>query len=69
MKRGDIFLDPMSMKLDGVRVLPLAARDEFEKHREELDARLDAIALPAASYGDAGVDEGPEPEIIFDQPP
>jgi murein DD-endopeptidase MepM/ murein hydrolase activator NlpD len=69
VKRGDVFLDPMSMKLDGVRVLPLALREEFERRREELDARLDGVALPAATFVDGGVEDGVESDTIFDQPP
>ncbi|HEY2512896.1 MAG TPA: hypothetical protein VGI39_18645, partial [Polyangiaceae bacterium] len=48
-------IDPLVLKLDGVRVVPLADRAEFERERAELDLALDAIPLPAASPpSDAG---------------
>jgi hypothetical protein len=54
VKRGEQFIDPLVLKLDGVRVVPLADRAEFERQRAELDLQLDAIALPPAPAGDAG---------------
>jgi murein DD-endopeptidase MepM/ murein hydrolase activator NlpD len=72
VKRGDNFIDPLALKLDGVRVVPLADRAEFERERAELDLALDAIplppALPAADAGavvevDAGSDE------VFEETP
>ena len=54
VKRGDIFIDPLALKLDGVRVVPLADRAEFERMRAELDIALDGINLPAPVTGDAG---------------
>ena len=78
VKRGDTFIDPLSLRLDGVRVLPHGERDEFAKRREELDAALEAIALPASSapsHGDTrdgGGDDGGvvgETEAFFEEPP
>lgn len=46
IKRGEMFLDPMSLKLDGVRTLPAADRDAFDHARAELDAALESTALP-----------------------
>jgi murein DD-endopeptidase MepM/ murein hydrolase activator NlpD len=46
IKRGDVYIDPLALKLDGLRVVPLVYRDEFAKVRAEDDALLDAIALP-----------------------
>ena len=73
VKRGDAFIDPLVLKLDGVRVVPLGDRAEFERVRAELDLALDAIALPAAAAAaatraprrdvDAGSDE------IFEEAP
>jgi murein DD-endopeptidase MepM/ murein hydrolase activator NlpD len=66
VKRGDQFIDPLALKLDGVRVVPVADRAEFERERAELDLALDAITLPppvvvpdagAAGAFDAGSDE------------
>lgn len=47
VKRGGNFIDPLGIKMDGVRTLPHSDREAFAKHRAELDAALDAIALPA----------------------
>lgn len=65
VKRGDSFIDPLALKLDGIRVVPLADRAEFERERAELDLALDAIPLPpptvdagaAPAEVDAGSDE------------
>jgi murein DD-endopeptidase MepM/ murein hydrolase activator NlpD len=43
VKRGGNFIDPMALKMDGVRTLPPADRDAFAKRRVELDAVLEAI--------------------------
>jgi murein DD-endopeptidase MepM/ murein hydrolase activator NlpD len=51
IKRGEVFMDPLALKLDGVRVVPVAYRDEFTKTRVEMDAALDAILQPAAIAG------------------
>ena len=48
VKRGTMFLDPLSLKMDGVRVLPPVDREVFAKYRPDLDAKLDAIALPSS---------------------
>lgn len=46
VKRGDIFMDPLTLKLDGVRVLPSKDKDEFDELRMKDDEALDAIAMP-----------------------
>ncbi|HLK37809.1 MAG TPA: M23 family metallopeptidase [Polyangiaceae bacterium] len=66
MKRGGVFVDPLSLRLDGVRVVPRGSRDEFEKQRVELDAALDEIALPAASGSIAP--EPVETETFYEEP-
>jgi len=77
IKRNGIFIDPLAMKLDGVRVVPPSQRDEFDAMRVELDRALDAIALepsppgstpaePDAAAPDAGVDAGVD-ETVFDE--
>lgn len=43
----EIFIDPLSMRLDGVRLV--SNKDDFEKARVALDAELDSITLPAAA--------------------
>ena len=70
VKRGDIFLDPMILKLDGVRVVPPKERGAFDERRAALDAELDAIPLPdadASGDGGAGDDDGGA-EVYLDDP-
>jgi hypothetical protein len=45
-KKNGVFIDPLRLKLDGLRVLPKSDRPEFDRQREPLDQLLDAIALP-----------------------
>jgi len=45
VKRGDRFLDPLALKLDGVRVVRPQDRDRFLLLRAALDKELDAIVL------------------------
>ncbi len=49
IRRAGIVIDPMTLRLDGVRVVPRALRDDFDRQRTELDAELDGIALPAST--------------------
>lgn len=59
VKRGEMFVDPFSMKLDGVHVLPPKERDAFDAFKSEMDGGLDAVALPEvqASDAQAGADD------------
>jgi len=77
IKKNGIFIDPLAMKLDGVRVVPPSQRDEFDAMRAELDKALDAIAVeprpadagPAPAF-DAGAPPDATPEDqIFDETP
>ena len=45
-KRNGAFIDPLSLKLDGFRVVPPSVRGSFNKRKLEADAALDAIELP-----------------------
>jgi murein DD-endopeptidase MepM/ murein hydrolase activator NlpD len=45
-KRNGAFIDPLSLKLDGFRVVPPSARGPFAKRKAEADAALDAIEIP-----------------------
>ena len=65
MKRGDAFIDPLSLKLDGVRLVPAANRDDFEAARKDLDAALDGIPLPAAPIL-PDVDAGADDDVILE---
>ena len=58
VKRGEMFLDPLTMKLDGVRLVPPKLKTEFDDLRQKLDHELDAIDLP--EQGDAGVAAKPD---------
>ena len=49
IRRGGVIIDPMTLRLDGVRVVPRGSRDEFDRQRAELDAELDGVALPAST--------------------
>ncbi len=74
IKRGDVFIDPLSLKLDGVRVVPPSEREPFDASRAKLDAELDAVALPPPPEG-WSADAGPrapqeeEKEENFDDLP
>jgi murein DD-endopeptidase MepM/ murein hydrolase activator NlpD len=48
VKRGGTFIDPMGLKMDGVRTLPPSDRDVFAKRRAELDVALESVTLPSA---------------------
>lgn len=47
MQKDGKFIDPESLHLDGMRVLPPSHRAEFAQVREKYDPILDSIALPA----------------------
>jgi murein DD-endopeptidase MepM/ murein hydrolase activator NlpD len=66
IRQGDVFIDPMTLRLDGVRVVPRPRRDQFDRLRAELDAELDSIALPAPV---GATTEAPETETFYEEPP
>jgi murein DD-endopeptidase MepM/ murein hydrolase activator NlpD len=66
IKKNGVFIDPMTLRLDGVRVVPRGKRDEFEHARAALDAELDAIPLPA--QGAAAPPEA-ETETFYEESP
>jgi hypothetical protein len=68
IKRNGVFVDPMTLRLDGVRTVPHALRDDFDRLRGELDAELDGIPLPSASAAGAVPVEGTESEPIYEEP-
>jgi Peptidase family M23 len=49
IRRAGVIIDPMTLRLDGMRVVPRALRDDFDRQRAQLDAELDGVALPAAN--------------------
>lgn len=67
LKKDGKFIDPMTLKMDGVRVLPARDREAFARARAGLDAALDAIPLPAAP---SAVDAGPvAQDEVYDEAP
>jgi hypothetical protein len=67
IKRGGLFIDPMTLRLDGVRVVPKGQRSAFETRRADLDAELDAIPLPAAPDV-ARPTDSTESESFYEEP-
>ncbi|HEU4535877.1 MAG TPA: M23 family metallopeptidase, partial [Polyangiaceae bacterium] len=57
LKKNGTFVDPLTLKMDGERVLPPSEREAFEALKRQLDALLDGISLP-----DRPRDAEPEPE-------
>jgi murein DD-endopeptidase MepM/ murein hydrolase activator NlpD len=68
VKKNGIFVDPLTLKLDGERVLPKGDRTEFEASKAELDQVLDAIPLPARDDATTGADGGAAGEGNDEQP-
>lgn len=46
IKKDGKFIDPLSLNLDALRVLPGEEREVFLQHKGQYDAQLDAIELP-----------------------
>ena len=64
-KRKGEFIDPETLKLDALRVLPSDERAVFMEHKVQYDAKLDAIVLPglpASAAPAPSVDKGDRPE-------
>jgi murein DD-endopeptidase MepM/ murein hydrolase activator NlpD len=66
IRRAGIVIDPMTLRLDGVRVVPKGSRDEFDRQRAELDGELDGVALPAST---GVLPEAPEANDSFYEEP
>ena len=67
LKKDQKFIDPMTLKMDGVRVLPARDRDAFGRARSSLDAALDAVPLPAPTAAEGQVDAGAKEEELYDE--
>jgi murein DD-endopeptidase MepM/ murein hydrolase activator NlpD len=65
IRRNGVFVDPLTLRLDGVRVVPHADREEFDRRRVRLDAELDEIPLPAAGSVPAEVNDQ---ETFYEEP-
>ncbi len=66
IRKNGMIVDPMTLRLDGVRVVPRGSRDEFDRQRAELDTELDSVALPAST---GVLPEAPEPGDSFYEEP
>ena len=53
------FIDPLTMRLDGVRIIPPRLRDDFDELKKTLDAEIDSITLPDAP-APSGKDDAPK---------
>jgi hypothetical protein len=53
LKRNGVFIDPQSLKLDGVRVVPRARRDDFVQRKSDADVALDGIVIPKSASAPA----------------
>ncbi len=60
---AEVFIDPLSMKLDGVRVVPPKLRTDFEAKRAALDGELESIPLPDAPAGVASAPKDKDEEV------
>ncbi len=69
IKKGDRFIDPLTLKMDRVKVVPESEMGEFEHVRHEADIALDALREGGA-IGGAGVDAGADDDDeILDEVP
>lgn len=53
IKRSGEFIDPLSLHLDALRVLPADEREIFLQQKAQYDTQIDAIELPAADVAAA----------------
>lgn len=65
VKKNGQFIDPLSLKLDGTRVLPSRYRDAFSARADELDKRVDGIALPPAPAAPAKAEKNAAQEEVM----
>jgi murein DD-endopeptidase MepM/ murein hydrolase activator NlpD len=68
IKKGGQFIDPMTLRLDTVRVVPRGRRDDFDRLRASLDAELDSIPMPAAPGTEPAPKEPSESETFYEEP-
>jgi murein DD-endopeptidase MepM/ murein hydrolase activator NlpD len=69
IKKNGVFIDPMTLRLDGVRVVPRSRRAEFDRYRADLDTELDTIPLPASAGSPPGetAPQGSDTETFFEE--
>ena len=63
VKKNGAFIDPVSLKMDGIRVLPPADRDAFQRRRADFDAVIDGVALPSAADAPDSTDENDDKDL------
>ena len=68
IRHGGVFIDPLTLRLDGVRVVPRAHRDDFDRARLQLDAEIDTIPLPAASLPSEITRPSESDETFYEEP-
>jgi hypothetical protein len=68
IRRNGIVIDPMTLRLDGMRVVPRAQRDEFDKQRSALDAELDSVPLPASAGGSVPAEVPEGNDSFYEEP-
>jgi murein DD-endopeptidase MepM/ murein hydrolase activator NlpD len=69
IKKGGQFIDPMTLRMDSVRVVPRARRDDFDRVKASLDGELDGIPLPVAPGVEAPAPKEPsESETFYEEP-
>jgi murein DD-endopeptidase MepM/ murein hydrolase activator NlpD len=61
VKKNGVFVDPLGLKMDGVRVLPPADRDAFARKRADLDGVLEGVAMPSLADAPQEAPETDEP--------
>lgn len=66
VKKGDTFIDPATLKMDGIRSVPANEREAFEANRAAWNAELDAIPLPALPTELGGTKEEDADEVLGD---
>jgi murein DD-endopeptidase MepM/ murein hydrolase activator NlpD len=53
------FIDPLTMRLDGVRIIPPRLRGDFDDLKKTLDAEIDSITLPESPALATGAADAP----------
>jgi murein DD-endopeptidase MepM/ murein hydrolase activator NlpD len=66
VKRGETFIDPLSLKLDGFRLVPRQDKETFTELRAELDEALDSIPLPGGAPTPADDPDSPPDDNATD---
>ncbi len=68
VKRGQVFVDPLALKMDGVTVLARQDREAFGKRVADLDRALDAMDLPPPPEVPAsGNENGAEEQVMQEE--